>query len=167
MHVVSFPAAFFHIARHPPQDLSPKAQERLPWLNCWQALRQQGLSATKAGEVLGLPRSTLYRWQRQLNECGLKGLEDKRRRPKHLRRPMWDPKMVDEILRLREEHPWWGKAKLAILIKRKKRWEWTHNHVRRGQALNRKSPAEYLMERHPQLASVKTRILAPPKLSNM
>ena len=25
MHVVSFPAAFFRIARHPPRDLTPKA----------------------------------------------------------------------------------------------------------------------------------------------
>jgi putative transposase len=119
MHVVSFPAAFFRIARHPPQDLSPKAQERLRWLNCWQALRQQRLSARKASEVLGLPRSTLYRWQIQLNECGLKGLEDKSRRPKHFRQPMWDPKLVDEVLRLREEYPRWGKDKLVILIKRK------------------------------------------------
>jgi len=98
VHVVSFPAAFFGIAGHPPHASSPRAQERLRWLNCWQALRQQGLSAGKASEVLGLPRSTLYRWQRQLNEYGLKGLEGKSRRPKHIRQPMWDPKLVDEIL---------------------------------------------------------------------
>jgi transposase len=119
MHVVGFPAAFFRIARHPPQDLTPKAQERLRWLNCWRALSRQGLSAEKASEVLSLPRSTLYRWQRQLYQCGLKGLEDRSRRPKHFRQPMWDPKMVDEILRLREEYPRWGKDKLVILIKRK------------------------------------------------
>jgi len=47
------------------------------------------------------------------------------------------------------------------------RWEWTYNHVRRSQALNWKSTAEYLIERHPELASIKTRILAPPKLFNM
>ena len=89
MHVIGIPAAFSRIARHPPQDLSLKAQERLRWLNCWQALRQQGLPSGKASQVLSLPRSTLYRWQRQLKEHGLKGLEDKSRRPKRLRQPMW------------------------------------------------------------------------------
>lgn len=119
MHVIGIPAAFSRIARHPPQDLSLKAQERLRWLNCWQALRQQGLPSGKASQVLSLPRSTLYRWQRQLKEHGLKGLEDKSRRPKRLRQPMWNPKMVEEILKLREEYPRWGKDKLVILIKRK------------------------------------------------
>jgi hypothetical protein len=33
---------------------------------------------------------------------------------------MWDPKLVDEVLRLREEYPRWGKDKLVILIKRKR-----------------------------------------------
>ncbi|MBI2845216.1 MAG: helix-turn-helix domain-containing protein [Chloroflexi bacterium] len=32
-------------------------------------------------------RSTLYRWQRRLNQEGSRGLEPRSRRPKHLRRP--------------------------------------------------------------------------------
>jgi len=59
MQVVGLPRAFYHIARHPPLVLSPKAQERLRWLSCWQALREQGLSSSQASQALFLPRSTL------------------------------------------------------------------------------------------------------------
>jgi len=60
-----------------------------------------------------------------------------------------------------------GEFDIPSLRETLERWEWTYNHVRPGQAFNWKSPAEYLIERHPELAFVKTRILPPPKLSNM
>ena len=122
MRVFGLPKAFYRIARHPPQDLSTRAQERLRWLNCWQALRQQGIPSQKAGEILGLPRSTLYRWQKQLDKHGPKGLEDKSRRPRRLRQPTWKPQLVQAVLQLREQYPRWGKDKLVVLLRREG-WE--------------------------------------------
>ena len=70
MWVVGLPSAFYYIARHLPPDLSSKVRECIRWLSCWQALRDQGLSSTKASRVLALPRSTLYRWQGRLKVGG-------------------------------------------------------------------------------------------------
>lgn len=110
MRVVGLPRAFYHIVRHPVLDLSPKAQERLRLLSCWQALRQQGLSSQKASQVLVFPRSTLYRWQKRLREKGPQGLEEKSRRPRHKRQPTWSPHLAQAVLRLREQFPRWGKS---------------------------------------------------------
>ena len=77
MRVVSLPNSFYHICRHLPPDLTPKAQEGSRWL----ALREEGLSSTEASHVLALPRSTLYRWQKRLKEQGPRGLEEGSHRP--------------------------------------------------------------------------------------
>ncbi len=59
MRVVGLPRAFYYLSRHRPIVLSPKAQERLRWLRCFEALRKQGLSSTQASQILFIPRSTL------------------------------------------------------------------------------------------------------------
>jgi len=46
-----------------------------------------------------------------------------------------------------------GELDIPSLREALERWEWTYNHVRASQALNWKSPAEYLIACHPQLAS--------------
>ena len=61
---------------------------------------------------------THYRWQKHLKEQGPKGLEDKSRRPKRLRRPTWSMELAQEVLHLREKYPRWGKDKLVVLLRR-------------------------------------------------
>lgn len=118
MRVVGLPKTFYYIARHSPPDLSPEAQERQRWLSCWQALRERGCSATEASSILGLPRSTLYRWQKRFREGGPRALEEGSRCPKRLRRPTWGPELAQAVLWLREQYPRWGKDKLAVLLHR-------------------------------------------------
>ncbi|HKZ50193.1 MAG TPA: integrase core domain-containing protein [Dehalococcoidia bacterium] len=118
MRVVGLPRAFYYIARHSPPDLSVQATLRLRLLSCWQALRRQGLTSIEASWELGLPRATLYRWQKRLQAQGLKGLEEESRRPKRLRRPTWSPQLAQAVLELRERHPRWGKDTLVVLLRR-------------------------------------------------
>jgi len=118
MRVVGLPRAFYYLSRHRPIVLSPKAQERLRWLRCFEALRKQGLSSTQASQTLFIPRSTLYRWQKRLKEEGPKGLEEKSRRPKNFRRPTWSAELAQEVLDPREKYPRWGKDKLVVLLRR-------------------------------------------------
>jgi putative transposase len=118
MRVVSLPNPFYHLCRHLPPDLTPKAQERSRWLSCWLVLREQGLSSTEASHVLNLPRSTLYRWQKCLKEQGPRGLEERSRRPKRRRQPTWSPELAQRVLALREQYPRWGKDKLVVLLRR-------------------------------------------------
>ena len=118
MRVVGLPRAFYYLSCHRPIVLSPKAQERLRWLRCFEALRKQGLSSTQASQTLLISRSTLYRWQKRLKEEGSRGLEERSRRPKNLRRPTWSVELAQAVLGLREQYPRWGKDKLVVLLRR-------------------------------------------------
>jgi transposase InsO family protein len=113
MRLVSYPRSFYCIAQHGLIELSPKAAGRLRWVKAWRALTGRGLSAQKAAEVLGFPRSTLYRWDRRLRVDGPVGLEDRSRRPKQVRQRQWGAELAVRVLRLRETCHGWGKDKLA------------------------------------------------------
>jgi len=118
MRVVGLPRAFYHVGRRPPPVLSPKAEQRLRWLSCWQKMQEHGVSGAEASQALGLPRSTLYRWRKRLREQGLTGLEGRSRRPHRLRHPTWSPELARAVLALRERYPRWGKDKLVVLLRR-------------------------------------------------
>ena len=118
MRVLGLPKPFYQVSRLPPAHLSDKAREHWRYLSCWQALRKQGLSGTGASQVVGLPRSTLYRWQRSLQELGPQGLEARSRKPRRRRQPTWSLELADAVLQLREQYPRWGKDKLVVLLRR-------------------------------------------------
>jgi len=64
MRIIGLPRVFHSVALHAPTVLSPKAPERLRWLSTWQSMRKHGLSSKESSQALGIPRSTLYRWQK-------------------------------------------------------------------------------------------------------
>lgn len=81
-------------------------------------MRQLGLPGVfYRRAVLGLPRATLYRWQQRLRRHGVRGLEDRSRRPKRVRLRTWSPGLVATVLHLREQYPRWGKATLVLLLR--------------------------------------------------
>ena len=118
MRVLVLPRSFYQLAQSSLGDLPAEAQERWRWVNCWQAMRQKGVTGSAAAEALGLPRSTLYRWDRLLRESGPQGLRTKSRRPRRVRRPTWSPELSQAVLELREQYPRWGKDKLVVLLSR-------------------------------------------------
>ena len=118
MRIVGLPKRFYYVSKNQPIELSKQAHQRLYRLKTWQRLRAEGYSGQKAADILRLPRSTLYRWQKRLKEQGLIGLEDGDRRPKQVRRPQWSPELVEAVLRLREAYPWMGKEKLWKMLGR-------------------------------------------------
>ena len=117
MRVVGLPRQFYQANRITVSELSPKAQQRLHLIWSVDNLKAEGLSVEKAAECLGIARSTYYRWQRQLKSEGPKGLEDRSRRPKRLRKPAWEPGLILAVKDLRQQHPGWGKAKLAPILR--------------------------------------------------
>jgi putative transposase len=125
MRIVGLPKTFYYASRNEPIELSHLAQQRLQWLKTWQRLRREGFTAQKAAEVLQMPRSTLYRWQKRVEEQGLRGLEDGDRRPQHVRQPQWSPEVAEAVLSLREAYPRMGKEKLRKLLS----WVGMHTSV--------------------------------------
>ena len=71
----------------PTPELSPLAANRLKLLEQRHAMRDEGMTATKAAAILRVPRACLFRWQARLRERGLRGLEPDSRRPRNVRRP--------------------------------------------------------------------------------
>jgi len=119
MHVrTNVPKEFYQLERKKPILLSATAKMRLQTITAWQALREAGYTAYQASSRLGVARSSVYRWQKRLQERNLRGLEDDSRRPKRLRTVNWSPDLIETVLELREQYPRWGKEKLWVLLGR-------------------------------------------------
>jgi transposase InsO family protein len=76
----------------------------------WRQARADGLRADRAAQAVGVPRATLYRWEKQ---PALRS-----RRPKRMRAKTWTPALVEAVEALRLDHPMWGRAKLGPLLRR-------------------------------------------------
>ena len=79
-------------------------------LERWRQARSCGLSAEEAARAVGVSRASLYRWEKRL--------EPRSRKPHRQRRPTWTSALVRKIEALRDDHPMWGKRKLAVLLRR-------------------------------------------------
>jgi putative transposase len=76
----------------------------------WRLAMAKGLTAKEAAQAVGVPRSSLYRWQKRPQ---LRSKRPHRTRPKN-----WTPELVMAIEHLRGDHPMWGKAKIVVLLRR-------------------------------------------------
>lgn len=93
--------------------ITDKAKERVRILAFWE---KHGTVAVE--EAFRVKRRTLYLWQRKLKEGRgkLEALNDGNKAPKKKRRRLWDYRIIEELRRLRNEHPNLGKEKLYPLL---------------------------------------------------
>jgi putative transposase len=90
-----------------PPDI--EAARRRDGVARWRGAMRAGLSAEQAAQAVGVPRATLYRWE--------KAPLPKSRRPHRLRPKNWSPALRAEVERLRLDYPMWGKEKLAPILR--------------------------------------------------
>lgn len=95
-------------------DISHEAEKRLKWFDYYEG--SGGRNARKTCRHFGISPDTFYRWKRRYRPDDLRTLEDRPRRPKHVRQPTWTPEIAQAVLELREQYPVWGKEKLARLL---------------------------------------------------
>jgi transposase InsO family protein len=76
----------------------------------WRQARANGLTAEQAAQAVGVPRATLYRWEKQP--------QLRSRRPQRMRAKTWTPALLGAIEALRLDHPMWGRAKIGPLARR-------------------------------------------------
>lgn len=76
----------------------------------WRGAMADGLSAEQAARAVGVPRPTLYRWERRPEPLS--------RRPHRPRGRQWTHELVRAVEDLRQDNPMWGKRKIAILLRR-------------------------------------------------
>lgn len=99
------------------ESLTPKARQRLRVLD-WHRSHRENNSLT--ARHFGLTRYTIREWQRRFKQKGIIGLNDLSRRPKRLREPITDYRIVAEVVKLRKQYPAWSKYKIrALLVKQK------------------------------------------------
>jgi len=118
MRLVGLPKPFYYFSKHRAVALSAAADQKMQKLKLWEVLKQKGTKDLQISQLLRVSRATLYRWKKRLQQKGPKGLEEKSRRPHHIRRPAWSTELAESVLALREEYPCWGKDKLRVLLAR-------------------------------------------------
>jgi transposase InsO family protein len=94
--------------------LSHTARGRLTVLRWYEA---NGRNASLTARHFGYSRSTFHVWLKRYRASGLKGVEDRSRRPHQVRQPTWTEALAEAVRKLREERPCWGKDKLAVLLR--------------------------------------------------
>lgn len=87
-----------------------EAERRRDAVARWRRAMRDGLDAVRAAAAVGVPRSTLYRWEQ--------APEPKSRRPHRVRRNGWSRELRAEVERLRLDFPFWGKDKLGPLLRK-------------------------------------------------
>lgn len=108
-------ADLWRLAAAPPPILSHDARRRLAMLE-WH--ERHGRNVSRTARHFGYSRPTVYRWLARYDRRHLASLENRSSRPRRCRRPTWTLQAVEAVRELRERYPRWGKAKLAVLLRR-------------------------------------------------
>jgi putative transposase len=96
----------------------------------WNRLKSSGVSDAVCQETLGISRATYYRYLQKLKMMSM-GIPMPSKRPKQTRTPLWTEAQLHQLLTLRRDHPTYGKAKLAVILKRDHGWTLSESTVGR------------------------------------
>ena len=83
----------------------------------WESLRAEGVSEAKCAEFVGISRATYYR-RRARHKALARGVLPPSKAPRRRNKPHWGEREKQLVLAVRRAHPTWGKAKIAVVIKR-------------------------------------------------
>ena len=112
-HGKGFVRLYWYALKHQ-HMINEEATERVKILVFWE---RYGLEATM--EAFGVSRRTLFRWKNKLDEKGnVEALNNGSREPKRHRRREWNVEVIDEIRRIRNEHPNLGKDKVYMPLRK-------------------------------------------------
>ncbi|HET6376427.1 MAG TPA: hypothetical protein VFF88_10300, partial [Methylocella sp.] len=90
------------------QDI--EAARRRGAVQRWRRAMADGLTAGQAARAVGVPRATLYRWEKKPGPLS--------RRPHRPRGRQWTSGLARAVEDLRRGNPMWGKRKIAVLLRR-------------------------------------------------
>jgi len=102
----------------PEEKLSPEAEILKTKLQHCSYLRKDKVAWDKIKAIVGISRSNYFRLKKLIKSYGIKGLVRRSKRPRTLRKSNIPQAHIDLILKLRKENPTYGKAKIAVIIKR-------------------------------------------------
>lgn len=83
----------------------------------WDALKSAGTQEKSIPKFIGYSRATYYRAKRRLADLK-EGIVPPSKRPKRITKPRWGELEKQKVLAIRRENPTYGKAKIAVILKR-------------------------------------------------
>ncbi len=93
---------------------SREAKQRLRWIDYHQRVKNVSLVCRH----FGIQRSLFYKWYHRYRQLGLRGLEDRSRKPLTFRQSQIPLGYIDQVKKLRKQYPYYSKYKLAVILKR-------------------------------------------------
>ena len=98
--------------------LDRNTKERQKLLGDWELLKARKVPDKEIAKITGISRATYYRRKKALSSLGIKGLQRKSTKPKTFRTSKIPIETINQILAIRKENLTYGKAKIAIILKR-------------------------------------------------
>ena len=102
----------------PEENLDLSIIEIREKVDLWQKLLRHKVEIIDISRATKISRATFYRYKKAISLYGLKGLERKSKRPRVFRKSNISERAISLILRLRQENPTYGKAKIVVLLRR-------------------------------------------------
>lgn len=102
----------------PEENFDPKVLLIKDQVKTWEKLKSHHVPESEIAKIVGISRATFYRYSRALSAYGMKGLERRSKRPKSIRRSKVPSEVISLIEKLRLAEPTYGKAKIAVILKR-------------------------------------------------
>jgi transposase InsO family protein len=80
--------------------------------------RAHGNNVSLTARHFGISRPTIHNWRKRFRTIGIMALNDRSRRPQHVRQPTTSWKTVVGVIRIRQQYPAWSKYKIHPLLVR-------------------------------------------------
>lgn len=100
------------------ESLSKGAERRKKLLGDWEVLKENKVSDKEIARITGISRATYYRRKKAITLLGIKALENKSKAPHRKRQSKIPKETISLILDVRKDNPTYGKAKIAVILKR-------------------------------------------------
>jgi putative transposase len=120
MHLLGLPSSVYRLGSYALRQEASESERALrhKLLGDWERLKRFKVPDADIACITGISRATFYRRKRALGTYGTQGLARRSTRPRRIRQSAVPQAVRDLVLRLRRQHPTYGKAKLTVLLAR-------------------------------------------------
>ena len=100
------------------EELKPEVKVLQRKLNNCKVLRNQQVRWEDIKNIVGISRSNYYRYKALERKFGINGLAARSKRPRKYRVSKIPESTIEVVKKIRRENPTYGKAKIAVILKR-------------------------------------------------
>jgi hypothetical protein len=119
MQIERMPRCFFKLANYGDRYKAkePYLNKYVPKIDAWNKLTEEKVSTQTKQVFVGISRATYFRYKKILKQIR-KGILPGTKRPKSFRKSDIPIEVKEKVLQIRRENSTYGKAKIAVILKR-------------------------------------------------